>query len=101
MSGPNHTLIPNAFMGEPGTPGQMVVLSAEELRLYLAVMRLTAGRLCRATWCSPSQIGVMCGLDEKEVLTVAACLEEQGLIRYYLYASGKCEWHNMLFDAED
>lgn len=88
---PNFTTIPNAFLGQPfgnkrtGTkpqPGLLAELGHAETKVYLIVLRATAGYHRREARISVRTMARLAGIDPKNVQSAAYALEEKGLVSF-------------------
>ena len=85
---PNHTQIPNALLGdiEKGnkvSPGLMAELEGSELKVYLAVCRITLGFHQNSRRASLKMMMDFTGLSKQGVLNAARKLEILELIEQY------------------
>lgn len=78
---PNHTQIPNELLGIQHTPGLMADMHEVELKVVLAILRLTLGFHRYEVKCSLSILEKMTGLSRQGVLNGAQAAEDRGLIR--------------------
>jgi phage replication O-like protein O len=77
---PNFTQMPNDLLGDQATPGLMATLKYAELKVILAICRLTFGYHRKVVRASLTTLEKMTGLTSASILKAAENLEQMGMI---------------------
>lgn len=78
---PNYTQLPNDLLGDWNTPSLMAEMRESELKVVLAICRLTFGYHRKQVRAALPILQAMTGLSKQGVLNGAKAAEERGLIR--------------------
>lgn len=90
---PTYTPIPNELLGDRSEAGLMATLSSVQLRVLLAVCRVTFGFHRRQGGASLRQIQRMTGIaNRRDIVRAAEALAVMGLTSRELDADGETVW---------
>jgi hypothetical protein len=101
---PNYTQIPNDLLGtitgDGDTPGLMAEMSEIELKVSLALCRLTFGFHQSTTWASISRLQALTGLSRPAIIQAGNALVEMGLFEKDT-SRGVTRWRVVVTQAPD
>lgn len=100
---PNYTNVPNEVLGDRAEPGLMAEMGMAELKVLLAVCRVTFGFHRRTGGATLRQIQAMTGIaNRRDVLSAAEKLADRDLVTRTLDEDGETLWTVLVEgDAEE